>query len=424
MPLTLRFRVSLGFAAALLFLTAGSASFAQTPATAPAPLLDKSGHPPTLRTLAIGDAAPDFSLPGIDGRTYKLADFAGPDVLMVLFTSNHCPTSHGIERRLQTLRDDLKGRSFGLVAINPNHPEGLTLNELGYGEYSDSFEDMKPYAASLGWDFPYLYDGEKQLIARAYGCLATPHVFIFDKARRLRYAGRFDDSRFVEENSVKSPDARNAIFALLDGKPVPVELTKPHGCSTKWREKKERNVATEIGWTQIPVTLERIEVAGIAALRANPTNKVRMINVWATWCAPCVEEFPALIAIKRQFDMRENDFELITISLDAPKDEAKAQAFLQKQGAGLTKRVQASVDKEGRKTSHYLFTGANQDDLGKALDAEWPGPIPHTVLIAPGGKILWRHNGMIEHAAARSAVVSAIGNYYKQPPAAAAKKKQ
>ncbi len=402
-------------AAALLLVTSAVIAFAQTPAAAPAPLLDKSGHPPTLRTLAIGDAAPDFSLPGIDGRTHKLSDFAGPDVLMVLFTSNHCPTSHSIERRLQQLRDDLKGRSFGLVAINPNHPEGLSLNELGYGIYNDSFEDMKPYADSLGWDFPYLYDGEKQLVARAYGCLATPHVFIFDKARRLRYAGRFDDSRFIEDNTVKSPDARNAILALLEGKPVPVELTKPHGCSTKWREKKERNVALEASWTQIPVTMDRLDTAGVAALRANATDKVRLVNVWATWCAPCVEEFPDLINIKRHFDARAGEFELITISLDAPKDEAKARAFLQKQGAGLTKGVQAAVKKEGRTTSHYIFTDANQDALGTALDSEWPGPIPHTVLIAPGGKILWRHNGKIDLATARAAVVAAIGNYYRAP---------
>ena len=333
---------------AAFLLTGFSSRAAQNPPTstpAPsAPLLDKSGNPAGTRTLAIGDAAPDFALPGIDGRTYKLSDFAGPDVLMVLFTSNHCPTSHGIEKRLQKLRDDLRGRSFGLVAINPNHPDGLSLDELGYGEYNDSFADMKPYAASLGWDFPYLYDGDQQLIARAYGCLATPHVFIFDKARRLRYAGRFDDSRFPQEETVKSPDARNAIFALLDGKPVPVELTKPHGCSTKWREKKAAHVVRETSWTQIPVTLERIDAAGVAALRANPTPKVRLVNVWATWCAPCVEEFPSLVALSRQFDMR--DFELITISLDALKDEAKAQAFLQKQGAGLTKNVQASVKKK------------------------------------------------------------------------------
>lgn len=375
-----------------------------------APLLDKAGNPAGMRTLAIGDAAPDFALPGIDGRTYKLADFAGPDVLMVLFTSNHCPTSHGIEQRLQKLRDDLKGRSFGLVTINPNHPDGLSIDELGYGEYTDSFADMTPYAMSLGWDFPYLYDGDKQITARAYGCLATPHVFIFDKARRLRYAGRFDDSRFRDEATVKSPDTRNAIFALLDGKPVPVELTKPHGCSTKWREKHATNVKAETAWTKIPVKIDAIDAAGVAALRANPTAKVRLVNVWATWCAPCVEEFPSLVSLSRQFDRR--DFELVTISLDVAKDEAKAQTFLQKQGAGLTKSSQASVTKEGRATNHYLYSGANQDALVTALDPDWPGPLPHTVLIGPGGKILWRHNGVIDHATARAAIVAALGDHY------------
>ncbi|HYP16628.1 MAG TPA: redoxin domain-containing protein, partial [Opitutus sp.] len=367
-------------------------------AAAANPLLDAHGNPAGFRTLALGDRAPDFKLPGIDGRTHSLADFAQADVLMVLFTSNHCPTSHSIEKRLQKLRDDLRAQSFALVAINPNHPDGHSLDELGYGEYSDSFADMKPYAESNGWDFPYLYDGETQATARAYGCLATPHVFVFDKARRLRYAGRFDDSRFVEDSSVKSPDARNAVEALLAGREVPVALTKPHGCSTKWREKRATNVAIESSWTKLPVVMDRTDAAGVAALRANPTNKFRLINVWATWCAPCVEEFPSLVSLSRQFDMR--DFELITISLDAAKDESKAQAFLQKQGAGVSKRIQPTIEKEGRKTNHYLYTGASNDELVAALDRDWPGPLPHTVLVAPGGEIRWRSTGGIDHAAA------------------------
>jgi peroxiredoxin len=387
-------------------------------AETPAPLLDKAGNPAGFRTLALGDAAPDFSLPGIDGRTYSLKDFAGPDVLMVLFTSNHCPTSHAIEKRLQNLRTELRGRSFALVAINPNHPDGHSLDELGYGEYSDSFADMKPYAAKNGWDFPYLYDGETQQIARAYGCLATPHVFIFDKERRLRYAGRYDDSRFVEDSSVKSPDARNAIEALLAGQAVPVALTKPHGCSTKWREKHATNVKIESAWTKIPVTIAHTDAAGVAALRANPTKKFRLMNVWATWCAPCVEEFPLLVSLSRQFDMR--DFELITISLDSPKDEGKAQAFLQRQGAGVSKRIQPTVTKEGRFTNHYLYTGSSQEDLMNAVDREAPGPLPHTVLVAPGGQIVWRHNGVIEHAAARAAIVAALKPYYALPAVAPA----
>lgn len=376
-------------------------------------LLDAQGNPAGFRTLAIGDAAPDFALPGIDGKTHRLADVAGPEVLMVLFTSNHCPTSHGIEQRLMKLRNDYRGRSFGLVVINPNHPDGLSVNELGYGEYGDSFEEMKPYAEKNGWDFPYLYDGDKQLIARAYGCLATPHVFIFDRQRKLRYAGAFDDSRYPQEETVTKHYVRDALEAMFSGKPVAVELTKPFGCSTKWREKRAGHVATESSWTKIPVTIAPIDAAGVAALKANPTEKYRLVNVWATWCAPCVEEFPALVAISRKFDLRE--FELITISMDDPRHESKAVAFLQKQGAGLTKRKQTSVEKEGRKTNHYLFNSANQDALVAALDPEWPGPIPHTVLIAPGGKIVWRHNGVIDSDTAIAAIVKEMTPYY-QPP--------
>jgi len=410
-----RFSVPLALALAALH-AAGAMLYA---AEKPASLLDKNGNPAGFHTLAIGEPAPDFALPGIDGKTYRLADFAGPDVLMVLFTSNHCPTSHGIEQRLMALRNAYRSRSFTMVAINPNHPDGLSADELGYGEYSDSFEEMKPYARKNGWDFPYLYDGDKQLIARAYGCLATPHVFIFDRQRTLRYAGRFDDSRFADESTVKSPDARNAIEALLAGRPVPVELTKPHGCSTKWREKHSSHVALETSWAKIPVTLDKIEASGVAALRANPTNQYRLFNVWATWCAPCVEEFPAIVAISRKFDMR--DFEVITLSLDDPQQASKAHAFLEKQGAGLTKRKQASADQQGRRTNHYLYAGGNQDAIVAALDPDWPGPIPHTVLVAPGGKILWRHNGPIDPAAAIAAIVEAMTPYYQPAPATPAK---
>jgi thiol-disulfide isomerase/thioredoxin len=384
------------------------------PAVAANALLDAQGNPAGFRTLAIGDAAPDFALPGIDGKTYSLKDFGGTDVLMVLFTSNHCPTSHGIEKRLMKLREDLRGKSFNLVAINPNHPDGIRIDELGYGEWGDSFEEMKPYAEFNGWDFPYLYDGDTQLTARAYGCLATPHVFIFDRDRKLRYAGRFDDSRYADESTVKHHDARNAIEALLAGRPVPVELTRPHGCSTKWREKAVTNAQIMANWEKIPVTIETIDVAGVAGLRANPTNKFRLFNVWATWCAPCVEEFPLLVSLSRQFGTRE--FELITLSLDQPSQAEKARLFLQNQSAGLVKRVQDSVNREGRKTNHYLVNGGTNDELIEVLDSEWPGPIPHTVLVAPGGKILWRHNGVISLEEARRAIVEAMSRYY-QPSA-------
>lgn len=381
------------------------------------PLLDKDGNPAGFHTLAVGEAAPDFNLPGIDGKHHTLAEFGGPDILMILFTSNHCPTSHAIEQRLQRLLSDMKGKSFGIVAINPNHPEGLNIAELGYGEFTDSFEDMTPYAKKQGWTFPYLYDGEKQSVARAYGCIATPHVFIFDKARKLAYAGRFDDSRFPEEDTVKSPDVRNALDDMLAGRPVRVPLTKAHGCSTKWREKKADNVAIEESWKKLPVSLEKIDPALMATLRANPTNKYRLVNVWATWCAPCVEEFPLLVSIARQFDMR--DFELITISMDAAAMEPKALAFLQKNGAGLTKNGQKLLNPEGRKTNHYIYSASDHEALLNVLDKDAPAVLPHTVLIAPGGKIVWSHNGIIDRHDAVVAISDAMTRHYHPAPVAA-----
>jgi thiol-disulfide isomerase/thioredoxin len=332
---------------------------------------------------------------------------------MVLFTSNHCPTSHSIEKRLQRLRDDMRGKSFAMVAINPNHPDGLSLDELGYGEFTDSFENMKPYAEKNGWDFDYLYDGDTQKVARAFGTLATPHVFLFDRERKLRYKGRFDDSRYIEDDSVTSPDTRNAIDDMLAGRPVKVPLTKPHGCSTKWREKKTRHAIHEASWPKIPVTIEKIDAAGVANLRANKSNKHRLINVWATWCAPCVNEFPSLIALSRRFDMR--DFELVTISVDGSAKQEAARAFLQNQGAGVSERIQPTVEAEGRTTNHYLFAEASQEKLFQALDPAWPGPLPHSVLVAPGGKLLWSHNGTIDHDTALEVIVRHLGSYYSAP---------
>jgi len=364
-----------------------------------------------VRDLKIGDPAPDFALPGIDGKTHRLSEYKEGKVLMIFFTSNHCPTSHGAEARLKKLLTETRGKGLTFVAINPNHPDGLSIDELGYSKYNDSFEDMKKYAADQDFDFPYLYDGETQLTAKAYGCLATPHVFIFDAERKLRYKGRFDDSQYADPATVKSPDARNAVEALLAGRPVPVPVTKPHGCSTKWRSKQTGIAKQTEKWNATPVEVETIDAAGIVALRKGGTANVRLFNVWATWCVPCVAEFPELVATSRQFDMR--NFEFISISTDALKDSAKVKTFLEKNGAGLSERLKKSVKAEGRKSNSYVFTGGTTEDLMKSLDPDWPGGIPHTVLVDTDGKILWRHNGAVNSDELRARVLERLGTVYK-----------
>src|SRR6478752_7453280 len=186
----------------------------------PAKSVAEGALPEGSTRLKIGDAAPDFSLKGVDGKNYTLADFKDAPVLMVVFLSNHCPYSHAAETRLLPLAAEMKPRGLAVVAINPNSPDAVGAGELGYSKYNDSYDEMKLYAKERGFTFPYLYDGDTQATAKAYGCLCTPHVFLFDRERKLRYMGRFDDSRFAETNTVHSHDARNAVDELIAGKPV------------------------------------------------------------------------------------------------------------------------------------------------------------------------------------------------------------
>lgn len=143
--------------------------------------------------IEIGSQAPEFDLPGVDGKNHTLADFADAEILAVLFTCNHCPSAQGAESRVKKLVAEYQdaGASFQLIAISPNDPLSVRLNELGYSVYGDTLEEMKKHAADQEFNFPYLYDGETQSVSRAYGCVATPHVFIFDQQRKLRYQGRF-----------------------------------------------------------------------------------------------------------------------------------------------------------------------------------------------------------------------------------------
>jgi peroxiredoxin len=364
-----------------------------------------------VHDLLIGDSAPDFSLPGIDGHTHTLAEYKNARILLIAFISNHCPDSHAAEGRLKKLIADTKSRGLVCVAINPNNPSGLSIDELGYSKYNDSFEDMKKYAGEQGFDFPYLYDGETQAVAHAYGCLATPHIFLFDADRKLRYKGRLDDSRYEDPATVHSPDGRNAVEALLAGQEVPVAITKPHGCSTKWISKNNGITARMDRWDKTPVDVEPIDATGIAALRKNGTNKVRLFNVWATWCGPCVAEFPELVTTARKFDLR--DFEFITISADDPRNAPEVKAFLEKHGAGLSDRLKKAVQAEGRTTNSYVYSGSDTDAMMKALDPEWPGAIPHTILVGPTGDIVWRHNGPINGDELRAKVLEVMGPFYK-----------
>jgi len=345
-----------------------------------------------VKTLEIGAAAPDFDLPGVDGKRHRLHDFDDAKLLVVIFTCNHCPTAQAYEGRIKQLYADYKDKGVALVAINPNNPEAIRLDELGYTDLSDSLEEMKTRAREHGFQFPYLFDGDTQKVARAYGVLATPHVFIFDQQRKLRYVGRIDDS---EVKQVHHQDARDAIEALLAGKPVPVPKTRVFGCSTKWIDKTDSARKALAKWDQEPVDLAAIDAKGVESLVKNDSGKLRLINVWATWCGPCVAELPELVTMNRMY--RGRPFEFVTISIDEPEKKGPALELLKQKHVAAT---------------NYLFNSDDKDALANVLDKKWEGPVPYTLLVAPGGKVIYRHNGAVDPMELKQAIVGYLGRTY------------
>jgi peroxiredoxin len=346
------------------------------------------------KTLEIGAQAPDFNLPGVDGKKYTLASFVKADILVVIFTCNHCPTAQAYEERMKKLTADYKNKGVAIVAISPNDPKAVRLDELGYSDMSDSLEEMKIRAIDKKFNFLYLYDGEKQKVSRAYGPVSTPHVFIFDKERKLRYAGRIDDSE--KSKGVKSRDTRNAIEALLAGKEVPAQKTRTFGCSIKWSDKRDSVQKAFENWAKESVDVEMIDAEGIKKLVKNDSGKLRLFNVWATWCGPCVIEFDELVTINRMY--RGRDFEMITLSGDSPDRKDAVLSFL--------KKKQAS-------TKNYLFDSENKYEMMAAIDTYSPGGIPYTILVKPGGEVIYRRLGLINPLELKKVIVEYLGRTYQ-----------
>jgi peroxiredoxin len=349
-------------------------------------------HAEGPETLPIGSKAIDFSLPGVDGRTYSLKDFASNKVLVIIFTCNHCPTAQAYEDRIKQLVTDYSAKGVAVVAISPNDALSVRLDEMGYTDVGDTFEDMKIRAKDKQFNFPYLFDGENSQISMKYGPQATPHVFIFNSERILNYTGRIDDGE--KPGTAKTHDTRNAIDALLAGRPVPLEKTKTFGCSIKWPEKRDYAAAAAEEWAKEKVTIEDIHISDLKALLANQTTDYKLINIWATWCGPCVTEFPQFVNMNRMY--RNREFEMITISMDDMSRKQNALNFLTKKQAS---------------TKNYILDGDKYKFID-ALDKNWEGSLPYTMFIAPGGKILYAKQGLIEPLLLKKLIADSIGRIY------------
>jgi thiol-disulfide isomerase/thioredoxin len=343
--------------------------------------------------LAIGSPAPDFSLPGVDGKIHSLADYSSNPILVVVFVCNHCPIAQMYEQRIQQLADDYRDRGVAVVAIQPNDPRAIRIDELDSSDIGDSLDEMKIRVAYKRLRYPYLYDGETQSAARAYGPQATPHVFIFDETRHLRYEGRVDNSYRTE--LVKTSDARNAIDALLAHKDPPVTHTGVFGCSTKWAEKQAARVEALRKLDSQPVDVSLASAADLRALRANTSGKMTLINFWATWCGACIDEFPGLEDTYRMYSVR--DLNYVTVSINMPDEKVGVLRMLQ------------HFHSTGR---NLLFASDETAALQTAFDPQWDSVVPYTVLLAADGTVLYQRLGSVDILELRRKILASLPSDY------------
>lgn len=349
-----------------------------------------------VTTLAIGATAPDFNLPGVDGQFHTLNEYKDANVLVIVFTCNHCPTAQAYEERIKTVAADYKDKGVQLVAISPNNPLGLLLEELGYTDLNDDYDAMIIRAKDHQFNFPYLYDGDTESASLQYGPAATPHAFVFDRERKLRYTGRLD--KVEKPGGANAEDLRAAIDATLAGKEIAEPVTKTFGCSTKWGWKTEMREKVETEWEAKPVALSTLDMAGIQKLVKNEdSQKLRLINVWATWCGPCILEYPRFIELQRMYGAR--DFEFVSLSADKPEKQEKVLQFLKEKHSAV---------------NNYLSTNDDKYALIDAVAKDWNGALPYTLLVEPGGKIVWQHQGEVDFLALKRAIVehSMMGRVY------------
>ncbi len=348
-----------------------------------------------IHTLEIGAKAVDFNLPDVSGKFYALSDFNESDILVIIFTCNHCPTAQAYEDRIISFTADYKDKGVSVAAIMPNSAFSLLPEECGYSDLDDTYSSMVIRAKDKQFNFPYLYDGDNEAVSIQYGPTATPHAFVFNKKRELVYSGRLDASE--KPGSANADDLRATVDALISGQQVTQPVNKAFGCSIKWAWKTDWTEKVNADWNNKPVTLEKISKSGIAELHANKTEKLRLINVWATWCGPCIIEYPELVNLQRMYGNRK--FEFISISADKPEQSDQALDFLKSRHSAL---------------QNYIFDSDDKYALIEAIDPSWNGALPYSLLVEPGGKIVYVMQGTVDLLELKKTIVDhpLIGRYY------------
>ena len=390
-------------AAVVAFALIAPSARAADKAAAPTTQAKARSYPPYPKVigLKIGDAAPDFKLPGVDGKTHTLAEYKDARILAIVFTCNHCPTSMMYERAIIKLADNYATKGVKLVAISPNDPGALRPDEVAGTVLGDSFEEMKIRAKEMKYPFPYLYDGDTQKTSMAYGATLTPTMFIFDKDRKLRYTGAVEGPPY---STAGGPFARIAVESLLAGKKIAYDSTRPFGCSTKWGFKRRSVDYDTAMWNEKTVGMADIDLPAVKKLVANDTSVLRLICVWSLADAPGRAAFDDLIMLRRIYQHR--PLELITVNVDLAGKKKEALAFLTKHHAARPDPSRgAPIDPKA--PINYIFTGKDTSALLTALSAKDKpkAKAPYSAMIIPGGEVIHTQTGKLDPKGLRAQLV-------------------
>ena len=357
----------------------------------------RAAQAPAPKAAPIGTPAPNFNLPGIDGKNHRLSDFASAKVLAIVMEDDHSPASQLYEARIGKLYQEYKDKGVALIAISPDSPDAVPIDQMAYTDVGDRLEDMKDTAAYRHIDWPYLYDGDKQTVATQLGATVTPEIFIFDQSRKLQYRGRIDDN--LDASKVTSHDAQNAIDALLAGKPVAVATTDETGTPIYWASEKAAAQSDLAKMESDPLSVSLASKDELGKLRNNPTGKYLLVNFWATWCGPCVGEFPDLQDSYRMYSGR--DFTFVTVSENDPTEKADVLDFLQKQHASTQQNL--------------LFSLSDVYAMQAAFDPNMPGAVPVTLFFAPNADVLYEQVGDLDTMKLRHAILANLPDSKEYP---------
>lgn len=332
--------------------------------------------------IGVGSQAPSFSLMGTDGVLHNSTEWKN-NVLVVAFLCNHCTESQIYEARLNRLVESYAGKGVAVVAIQSSNPKAFSEKDLAWSDVGEDLVDMKERAAFRKFQFPYLYDGDTGGTALAFGASVAPSIFILDKDRKIRYSGRIDDDPAEGVHTVHYATA--AIDALLANSAVTEPTTTAVGCPLR--------LGAEASTSDTPVP-EPVSVAlattiALSSLRHNPTGKLLLVNFYATWCGPCVTEFPDLMTTNRMY--RGRQFSFTTVSSNVPAEEPQVLKFLHKMNASTNNLLYGSDD-------IYAMQDAFDPQLGAA--------VPVTVLLAPNGDVLFHEQGEIDLMEIRRAILA------------------